>query len=239
MVVRLFKRDARAGIVAGGSAAYSNAVLIGVPLVHAALGDAGIVFLIIVVLVHLPALTVASVIFNEWALAANSGARERPSRGEAWRRAGLSLATHPILIAIALGILWQVTGLPIPGVAAAVIDPLAASAGPLALFATGMALVSYGAARQIVPALAISGLKLALLPALVFAAAWAAGLSPLGIAALTLIAACPTGVNAPMIAIRLGTGQALSSNVLLISTAGGVLTVALWLSVLLPLAGGG
>ena len=40
MIRRVFGRDSRAGIVAGGSAAYSNGVLIGIPLMQAALGDA-------------------------------------------------------------------------------------------------------------------------------------------------------------------------------------------------------
>jgi malonate transporter len=228
MVVRLFGRDNRAGIVAGGSAAYGNTVLIGIPLVQTAYGESGVVILLVVVLVHLPVLMVISLVLNERALAAE-GAADRPARGEAWRRLGLSLATHPILVAMALGILWRFTGLAIPRVAAAIIEPLARSAGPLALFASGMALVSYGMARQIRPAFAISALKLLLMPALVLAAALGLGLSPLGIAAITLAAACPTGVNAPLIALRLGTGQALSSNVLLFSTAGGVITVTLWL----------
>ena len=83
------------------------------------------------------------------------------------------LITHPILIGIALGLLWRVTGLTIPRVAAAIIEPLASSAGPLALVASGMALVNYGIARQIRPAIAISVLKLVLLPVLVFLAAHA------------------------------------------------------------------
>ncbi len=228
MAVRVFGRDGRAGIVAGGSAAYGNTLLIGIPLVQTAYGESGVVILLVVILVHLPVLMVISVVLNERALAAE-GTAGRPAGGEAWRRLGLSLVTHPIMIAMALGILWRLTGLAIPRVAAAIVDPLARSAGPLALFASGMALVNYGMARQVRPAFAISALKLVLLPGLVLAAAWALGLSPLGIAAITLAAACPTGVNAPLIALRLGTGQALSSNVLLISTAGGVLTVTLWL----------
>jgi predicted permease len=95
-----------------------------------------------------------------------------------------------------------------------------------------MALVNYGIARQIRPAVAISALKLVLLPVLVFAAAQAIGLPPIGIAALTLTAACPTGVNAYLIATRLGTGEALASNTVLISTAAGVATVSLWLAIL-------
>ncbi len=231
MVVHLFKRDTRAGIVAGGSAAYSNSVLIGIPLVLVTLGDAGMVFIIVVIAVHLPVLMVVSVVLNEWALSADEEANESTPRAEAWRRLGISLVTNPILIGTALGLLWRFTGLTIPKVAAAIIEPLALSAGPLALFASGMALVNYGIARQIRPATAIAVLKLVLLPTLVMTAAWAIGLPPVGIAAITLIAACPTGVNAPLIAMRLGTGQALSSNTLVISTAAGVLTTSIWLVV--------
>ena len=119
-----------------------------------------------------------------------------------------------------------------PRVAAAIIEPLARSAGPLALVASGMALVNYGIARQIRPAIAISVLKLVLLPVLVFLCASAIGLPPIGVAALTLTAACPAGVNTYLIAQRLGTGEALASNTVLISTGAGVLTVTVWLALL-------
>ena len=82
MVRRVFGRDARAGIVAGGSAAYSNGVLIGVPLMQAALGDGGTVFLIIIIAIHLPLLMLISVVLNEWVLVA---ADKRGRRGLAPR----------------------------------------------------------------------------------------------------------------------------------------------------------
>jgi predicted permease len=100
-----------------------------------------------------------------------------------------------------------------------------------------MALVNYGIARQIRAAVAISALKLILLPVLVFLSAEAIGLPPIGVAALTLTAACPTGVNAYLIATRLGTGEALASNTVLISTAAGVATVSLWLALLQRMLG--
>jgi malonate transporter len=237
MVVHVFGRDNRAGVVAGGSAAYANTVLIGIPLVQTAFGENGMVFLIAIVAVHLPILMTVSVILNEWALSTNGMREGAASRGEGWRRLGISLAAHPILIGVVLGLVWRATGLAIPRVVAAIIDPLARSAGPLALFASGMTLVSYGMARQIRPAFAISALKLVLLPALVLASAWAIGLPPLGIATITLTAACPAGVNTVLIAMRLGTGQALASNVLVISTAGGVVTVGLWLALVQTMLG--
>jgi malonate transporter and related proteins len=237
MIRRVFGRDQRAGIVAGGAAAYSNAVLIGIPLMQAALGDEGIVFLIVIVAVHLQIMMLVSVSLSEWMLAREGAAAAATSRREVFRRLAVSMLTHPILIGVAVGMLWRATGLPIPRVAAAIIEPLGQSAGPLALIASGMALVNYGIARQIHPAIAISVLKLVLMPTLVFFVARAIGLPPIGVAALTLTAACPTGVNSYLIAQRLGTGEALASNAVLISTGVGVLTVTLWLSVLQRMVG--
>ena len=51
-------------------------------------------------------------------------------------------------------------------------------------------------------------------------------------AALTLAGSCPTGVNVFLLSTRLGTGEALASNTLVISTAASVFTVALWLTLL-------
>jgi malonate transporter len=227
----VFGRDVRGAIVGGVSAAYSNAALIGIPLIGAAFGENGTVFIIIIVSVHLPIMMLASVVLNEWAITSSGGDR-RSGRAEALRRTAVALVRHPILLGIAAGAAWRMTGLAIPRVLAGIIDPLGRAAGPMALFASGMALVSYGATRQIRPALAISVLKLVLLPALVFAAGRMLGLPPLAIAVLTLTAACPTGVNAYLLAHRFGTGEALASNAMLFSTAAGVATVALWLGVL-------
>ena len=230
MIRRVFGRDARAGVVAGGSAAFSNAVLIGLPLMQAAFGEPGTVYLIIIVAVHLPVMMLVSVVLNEWALGADRVATGEVVRSDVLLRLGKTLITHPILLAILAGLLWRMTGLKIPTVIGLVVEQLGKPAGPLALFASGMALRNFGMARQIRPAFAIAALKLLLMPALVYAACRLVGLPPTGAAAVTLVAACPTGVNAFLIADRLGTGQALASNALLISTAGAVVTVTLWLT---------
>ena len=230
---RVFGRDARAGTVAGGSAAFSNSVLIGIPLMQAAFGEAGTVYLIVIVSIHLPIMMLLSVVLNELASRRDEAeGGEAVSRAAAVRSLAFNLGTHPILLSILAGVLWRISSLPIPALASAILDPLGTAAGPLALFAAGMSLRDYGVARQIRPAFAISALKLLLMPALVYGMARLFGLPPLGIAVLTLAAACPTGVNAFLTASRLGTGQALASNVMLISTAAGVVTVTLWLSFL-------
>jgi predicted permease len=232
MVRRVFGRDARAGVVAGGSAAYSNAVLIGLPMMQAAFGEPGTVYLIVIVAVHLPIMMLVSVVLNEWALGVDEAGTQKAVLGEVLRRLGKTLITHPILLAILAGLVWRASGLELPTIIALVVEQLGRPAGPLALFASGMALRNFGVGRQIRPAFAIAGLKLLLMPVLVYAGCRIVGLPPVGVAAVTLVAACPTGVNAFLIAGRLGTGQALASNALLISTAGAVATVTLWLAFL-------
>ena len=226
---RLFGRDARAGIVAGAASAYSNTVLLGIPIIQAAYGEEGMVFLIVIIAVHSPVMMLAGILLNERALAAGEGADSSGSLTVTMQRLGTSLLTNPIVLGVLIGALWRLVGFGVPGVLAAIIEPLARSAGPLALFASGMALMKFGMARQIAPATVISALKLLVMPALVFLLAHAIGLPPLGIAVVTLTAACPTGVNVFLIASRIGTGEALASNALLISTAAGVASVTLWL----------
>ena len=232
MIRRVFGRDARAGVVGGGSAAFANSVLFAVPLVQVAYGDGGTVYVIVVVSIHLAIMMLASLVLNERAMRADGITTEQAPRGESLRRFAGALVRHPLLIAIFAGALWRTTGLPVPDVAMLILEPIGRSAGPLALFASGMALVNYGMARQVRPALAVAALKLLLMPALVFVAARLAGLPPIGIAAVTLTAACPTGVNIYIVATQLGTGQALASNAVLFSTAGSVVTISLWLMAL-------
>ena len=237
MVRRVFGRDARAGVVGGGSAAYANSLAIGLPLILAAFGEAGTLFLILIITAQLPVMMLVSVLLNQWALRADGMAGEAADRSAAMKRAALDLMRDPILVSIVAGILWRLSGLAVPGVAASIMEPLARTTGPISLFAAGMALAGFGAGRQIRPAFAISALKLLLMPALVFTAARLIGLPPLGVAVVTLTAACPTGVNVFLVATKLGTGQALASNALLISTAGAVVTVALWLTLLRAMLG--
>ncbi len=95
-----------------------------------------------------------------------------------------------------------------------------------------MGLASYGIARNVSQALVITVFKLVVMPAIVLATGWAIGLAPLAVGAATLAAACPTGVNPFLIAGRFGTGEAIASNAIAISTAAGFVSTAIWLVIL-------
>ncbi len=225
-----FGFDARRGLVAGMSATYSNLVLIGIPLVDRALGEQGMIVVLLLVSIHTPLVMFVTVIANEW-LVAREGEARRIDRALLWTLAQ-PLVTNPLLIGVAAGAFWRIAGLPLTGAPATVVDSLARVAGPIALFSVGAALMNYGIGRQVRPAILLATLKLLLMPALVLAGALAVGLPPLTVEALPLLAATPTGVNAYIVASRFGTGQALASNTLLYSTGAGIATVGLWLALL-------
>lgn len=232
LIRRVFGRDVRAGMVAGISAAYSNLASLGIPLIQTVFGEPGMVYLVTLIAINLPVMTLASMVANEYAIRADGIITEAVDPLEIVRGFLLSLATHPILIGIAAGIAWRILGLPIGGAPGAIVASLAQLAGPLALIASGIALQSYGVKRQIMPSIVITVLKLLVMPGLVFIFARLIGLPTIAVQTLTICAACSTGVNAFILASRFGTGQALASNATLISTTTAIVSVAVWLTVL-------
>jgi hypothetical protein len=230
MARRLFGRDARGGLVAGVAAAYGNTVLIGVPLSIAAYGDAGAVAIALIVAVHLPVMMAASAVLIGRAERLDGAGKGDPDRWEVARSLGRNLAANPIIIGIVAGALWRLMGLPLAGVPAVLVSRIADVAATLALLALGLSLRRYGIARNIPAGLALSVLKLVAMPALVLVLArYVVAMPPVWAKVAVIAAACPSGVNVYLVAIRFRTGEALASNAILISTGLGVLSTAFWL----------
>ncbi|MBZ0227222.1 MAG: AEC family transporter [Bauldia sp.] len=231
LVRRLFGRDARAGLVAGISAAYGNTVLVGIPLALAAFGDAGAVPIALIIAIHLPVMMGASAILIERAERLD-GVTEAPRSAAVMARSVLAnLGRNPIVIGIVLGAAWRLTGIPLGGVAGILVNRLAEVAATLALFAMGMSLKKYGIRGNIRAGVVLSVLKLLVMPALAFVLArYVVPMPPVWAKVMVLTAACPTGVNAYLVAARFRTGEALASNAITISTGFAVVTTALWLT---------
>jgi predicted permease len=231
LVRRLFGRDARAGLVAGVSASYGNALLIGVPLIIAAYGHDGAAAITLLVAVHLPIMMTASAILIERALVADGLSPDADAASIA-RSLVRNLVKNPIIIGLFAGILWRLTGLPIAGPAGTVVGSLGDIAATLALVSVGMSLRNYGVSGHVLQALVVGAVKLAAMPAVVLAmVVFVVPLPPVWAKAIVIAAACPTGVNAYLVASRFGTGQALASNSITLTTGLAVVTVSVWLSV--------
>ncbi|MGO4835736.1 AEC family transporter, partial [Rhizobiaceae sp. 2RAB30] len=225
---RLFGRDSATGVVGGVAAAFSNTVLLGIPFTLGVFGDEGVEILSLIVSVHLPTMMAASIILFGL-FGSEKGRRMKPvALVKSFLR---KLFVNPLVIGILAGLVWRLTGLPLPGFASRLVDALAGIAGPIALFAMGLGLLKFGISGNVRPALALSVLKLFLMPAVTLAMAWLLGLPPLAAKGAVATAALPSGVNSYLIAIQFGTGQALASNQMTIATAAAVATTALWLSI--------
>lgn len=227
LAVKVFGRDSRIGVLAGVSSAFANNVFIGLPLVGRTVGDDGIVALSILLAIHLPIMMVVGTLLMEQAERKESGVAGRGVLG-VLRQVGANLVRNPLVIGLAAGIVFHITGLPMPAVAANVVDPIAGMAGPAALISLGMALRKYGISGNIGISTCMSALKLVLLPASVWAASHLLGLTPEWTAAMVLTSSVPTGVNAWLIANRFGVGHSLAASTITLTTAVGALTVTAW-----------
>lgn len=222
-VARAMGRSATEQAVIGFSAAQSNTVLIGIPLILGVFGDAGKVPIVLLLVVHLPiTMTIVTLLI------------ERGSGAKAGLKLVRSLVGHPILIGIFLGIGWRFLGQPVPGMALSVLKFLADAAAPCALVASGMALhqISLKGSRALIAILA--GLKLVLHPLLVWVlAAKVFALPPVWIGCLVLFAACPTGINAYLVAERYRSGEAVASGAIALSTLGAIVTTTIAVAVVM------
>ncbi|MFC6488724.1 AEC family transporter [Nitratireductor sp. GCM10026969] len=227
MVMRLFKRGSRAGIVGGLAASFSNLALLGIPFMLGVYGQQGFEILSLLLSVHLPVMMAATIILFAWL-----GGEEAP-RGLAAVFVDFihGLFTNPLILGILAGLLWRFSGLQMPTLMERLVNALADVAAPVALFAVGLGLRRYGIKGDIRPALAVSSVKLFLMPAVALAFAKFVGLPPLSAKVVVAAASLPSGVNPYLIASRFGTGQALSSNAMSIATAVAVFTTAFWLAV--------
>jgi predicted permease len=218
----LFGRAAREAIIHGFTSGQSNIVLLGIPLVLAAFGEEGAVPLFLLVAVNLPLMmSVASLMME------GSGAGLSRAALIALAR---SLGTNLILIAFAVGLLAQFSGFRPSGAPKAVIDLIALSSVPCALFAMGLALRRYGITGDFRISAVISALKLALHPLIAWLlVTYVVPLPPVFAGVAVLFAAMPCGINAYLLAERYRTGVPAAAGAVSLSTTISILSISFWL----------
>ena len=232
MAKAVFHRDARIALIAGISAAYGNAVLIGIPLALTAFGNDGAVPMALIIAIHLPIMMGASAALIVRAEHVDGVGPPSAGRAAAAKTVLLSLVTHPIIIGILIGILWRLIGLPLGGVGGALVERIGDIAAPLALLAMGMNLRRYGISGNVRFGAVLALLKLVVMPALVFVLVrYVVPMPPSWAKVAVLAAACPTGVNSYLVAARFGIGHGLASNAITLSTAFAVATISVWLTI--------
>ena len=215
--------------LAGFGACYANLVLIGIPMVLRAFGERAAVPLFLLVgsqaLFMFPPITMA--------LESN-----RHRRRSTWTRLGASIrgvVTNQYIIALAAGLLYNLTDLPLPTPVDAVAVLIGQSATPCALFALGASLSLYSVTGRVFATVTICIAKLAVMPALV----WFIGdvlmdIDRLWLAVAVLVSAMPVGINMYLFGQRYQVGVGLATTATVISTGVSVVTITVVLLLLGP-----
>lgn len=208
------------------NAAFGNTGMIGVPLVIAAYGQAGLSQLLAIIGLHALILLPLGTVVGE--IAQNARA---PIGGIA-KATFLSVLKNPIVMAVLAGLVIYQSGLELPTAARRFLEMTGMAGPPVALFCLGATLVAFDARRDWPSALLCTALKLLLMPGLVWLVAWGIGLPPLPTAVAVLAAGMPTGANAFFMARRYAAGADRSGATVLLSTIISVATLAMLLAVL-------
>jgi hypothetical protein len=200
--------------------AFGNSVMMGVPLILAAYGQAGLSVLLAILALHsLVLLGLATVI-------AEVGLNAHAPVARMLRATVLGMARNPVLVAVALALVWSALSLPVPAVVRRTLEFVGAAGPPVALVCLGASLVGLDARAGWRETAATTAAKLALMPAITWAACIALGLGPLETAVAVTTAALPTGANAFILAQRYATGADRSGAAVVVSTALSVLTLS-------------
>jgi len=216
---------------AGGfalDATFGNTVMMGIPLVAAAYGQAGLALLLGILALHSMVLLGTATVVAE--VARNPGARAGPLL----RATAVGVLRNPVVMAVLLALVWRALALPVPAPARATLELVGAATAPVSLFCLGGSLLGLGARGVAGRTFAVVPLKLLALPLLVLLYGRALGLPPLEMAVAVTVAALPTGANAFLLATRYAMDPAGSGAAVLVSTVLSLATLTAALALFAP-----
>lgn len=223
----LFGARGREQAIFSLGSAYSNMVLIGLPVVSAAFGQAGLLPMLILVSLH------SVLLFIVFLLQVERGGGAGGWGGRLWAPAR-HLLENPLILGLLAGVLARALGLQLPGPLAEAVHLIGQAALPCSLIVLGASLREYKIGGELGNAWAIVVLKLLVQPLIVWWLAFQVfQLEPLWAAVAVIAAALPVGINAYIMAERYQVGRATISTAILVSTLLSVLTQSLLLAWLL------
>ncbi len=222
------------------AAIFSNTLMIGVPLIGLAYGEAGLVVLFTLISMHaLVLLTFATVVLellvaHEDALAGTAAPRHMlVTVAQAVKNAVI----HPVPLPIIAGLLYAQTGWGLHPVVERPLKLLGDAFGPVALVLVGVTLAHAAIGAQLKGALVISLLKTLLHPVLMLAAGWLAGLRGLPLAVMVVAASLPVGANVFLFSQRYRKAEDLVTASVAVSTVLALVSVSLVMALIPMLPG--
>ena len=224
---RLFGRRPGEAVSVGFSAMFGNSVLLGIPIMQRAHGEAEMSAMYALIALHAPIFYAVGIFSMEMLRRDGSGA------AGAFVRTGRAIIANPLMIGLGLGLATNIVGLTLPGIVYDAISMFARAALPVALFGLDGVLTRYALKAEIGEALMISVMSLVVRPALVWLlAAQVFGLPEPFIRAAVVMAAMPPGVNGYVFAAMYGRAVGTAASAVILGTVLSLATITIWLALL-------
>ena len=217
------KNSAGSAVFALGSS-YSNNVIVGLPVLLSALGEKSLGIIFLIVTFH------SAMLFTLTGIIAANAKNKQNSTQFNYLNFIKQTINNPLIISILLGLFVNIIGITLPDFINNSLDLISKPAIPLALFILGASLTFYKVRQELTFISIACVSKLVLLPTLVlFASQEIFKLDPFIVTVLVILSACPTGVNAYLIAVNHQHHQQTVAGTIVMSTLISSVTIPLWL----------
>ncbi|MEO6395988.1 MAG: AEC family transporter [Devosia sp.] len=224
---RFFGNRPGESISSGFAAMFTNTVLIGIPVLQRAYGDAALPTVFSIIAFHAPALITIGMLVME--LSRRDGAPLH----QALAAALLRVVQNPLLWGVGLGLLANRLGVVLPEPGTAFLGMMSAAVLPAALFGLGGALNEYRLSENWAQASAMAVFKLLIHPIIAYVLMIHVLHVPMEIARYgILLAAMPSGINAYVFATYYDRAVNVATNTVLITTLASIVTITGWLYLL-------
>ncbi|MBK1796285.1 AEC family transporter [Devosia sp. WQ 349] len=222
-----FKLPRGESVAFGFSSMFTNTVLVGLPIMSRAYGDAALPVTLSIIGVHAAILLTTGMVTME--MMRRDGKSLAATLTVAIRR----VATNPLIWGIAAGMIASTINLQLIEPAEAFLTMMSQAVVPVALFGIGGALNEFKLSENWRPAFVASLMKLILHPAIAYVLMiWVLHI-PMEIARYgILLAAMPAGVNIYVFATYYDRGVSVAANTILIATILSAVTISVWLYIL-------
>jgi malonate transporter and related proteins len=225
----LFKRSLADCVAIGFCCAFSNTLLLGLPITERAYGAGALAGNYAIISLHAPLIYGLGIAVMEMVRHSGQGLALR----QIARKIFSGILTNPLVIGIALGFVVNLLAVPLPAPIWAAVDMMAAAAIPAALFGLGGVLVRYRPEGDLRAVFMVAVISLICHPTIT----WVLGtqvfsLTTAQLRSAVVTAAMAPGVNAYLFANMYGSARRVAASSVLVATALSILTAWFWLSIL-------
>jgi len=202
---------------------FANIGFTGLPLAQSFYGDEGVRLFLVIMSFHSLTLIPITLFLVEKSRAANTGVG-------ALARVFAGMQTNPVLLALAVGLIWSALGVPFPDWLARILSFPAQSAAPVGLFVGGLALSRVKPEGDLKQVAAIVVVKLLLIPLMVWGMTrHVLGLPDLWVHIAVTVAALPAGLIPYMLAAKMNVAPRRAASAMLISAPLSAITLIILL----------